>query len=158
MYLKTVDGKLIWKTPVAGDKPWVNGSCVVGDFNNDGRVEIVYGACSAVMCLDGETGKVLWIYDDRVSICHGRLAAGDVNGDGQLKIIFGTEYSDDFEKCLSSMIILDGEGNVLSRRENILGDLGSTAIRLADVNNDGIPEIIAASQNLCWNESLGIGA
>ncbi len=151
IYLKTVDGRLIWKTPVVGDKPWANGSCVFGDFNNDGREEIVYGACSAIMCVDAQAGKVLWVYDDRVSICHGRLAAGDVDGDGQIEIVFGTEYSDDFDKCLSSMVILDGNGKVLSRKENILGDLGSTRIHLADINNDGKPEIIAAAQNLCWN-------
>ncbi len=152
IYLKAVDGKLIWKTDVVGEKPWGNGSLVVGDFNGDGRIEIVYGMCSAVMCVDAQTGKILWVYDDGISICHGRLAAGDVNGDGKEEIVVGTEYSDDFDRCLSSMIILDGQGRVLERKRNILGDLGSTKIHLADINNDRILEIIAACQNLCWNK------
>ena len=150
--LKTIAGKLLWETAIPGGKPWANGSCVVGDFNGDGRLEIVYGTCASVVCIEAQTGDILWVYDDRVAICHGRLAAGDVNGDGREELVFGTEYSDDPGKCLSSMVILDGDGNVLARRDGILGDLGSTPTILADINADGKPEIVHASQNLCWNE------
>ncbi len=152
VYLKSIDGKLIWRVGIPGEKPWMNGSLVAGDFDNDGRCEIVYGACSCVFCVDGGSGDLRWVYDKDVSICHGRLSAGDVNGDGKVEIVFGTEYSDDADKCLSSMVILDGFGNEVCRKRNILGDLGSTKVHLVDVNNDGILEIVATSQNLCWSE------
>ena len=152
IYLRKIDGELIWKIPVPGKNKWGNGSCIVDDINDDGKREIVYGFNSAVVCVDAGSGKILWVYDDAVAICHGRLSYGDVNGDGKSEICFGTEYSDDHDKCLSSMVVLDCNGNEVARKRNILGDLGSTQTILADINNDGKLEILNASQNLCWNE------
>ena len=152
IYLRKIDGELIWKIPVPGKRQWGNGSCIADDINNDGKIEIVYGCTSAVACVDAVSGKILWVYDDAVAICHGRLSYGDVNGDGKSEICFGTEYSDDHDKCLSSMVVLDCNGNEVARKRNILGDLGSTQTVLADINNDDNLEILNASQNLCWNE------
>ena len=152
IYLRLIDGELIWKTPVPGKNKWGNGSCISGDINNDGKVEIVYGCNTAVVCIDAASGKILWVYDNAVAICHGRLSYGDVNGDGKGEICFGTEYSDNHDKCLSSIVVLDCNGNEVARKRNILGDLGSTQTVLADINNDGKLEILNASQNLCWNE------
>jgi len=152
IYLRSIDGELIWKIPVPGKNKWGNGSCIAGDINNDNKIKIVYGCTSAVFCVDAASGDILWVYDDDVAICHGRLSYGDINGDGKGEICFGTEYSDDSEKYLSSVIVLDGSGNEIARKRNILGDLGSTQTVLADINNDGKLKILNASQNLCWNE------
>ena len=152
LWLTTLDGNPIWSVPAPGKNKWGNGSCVHGDIDGDGRVEIVYGCNSAVVCVDALTGRVRWVYDDDVAICHGRLALGDVNGDGEPEICFGTEYSDDQDKHLSSMVVLNRFGEELARKRRIVGDLGSTQTVLADIDGDGCLEILNTSQNLCWNE------
>jgi outer membrane protein assembly factor BamB len=150
MRLYEPDGSLRWATPVPGTHPWGNGACLVEDLDGDGRREIVFGNCRETTCVDAETGGLRWSYGDGVSTCHGRMALGDLNGDGRAEICFGSEYADDEKARLSSLFILDGAGKVLHRRRNLLGDLGSTPVVLADVNGDGTAEMIVASQNLVW--------
>jgi hypothetical protein len=108
------------------------------------------------MCLEGETGKPKWMFDEGIiKICHGRPALCDVNDDGKPEILVGTEYGDDRENSendRSSIMSLDGHGRLINRMSNIRGDLGSTQIVVVDVDGDGLPEIIHGSENLCFRE------
>ena len=155
-------GKQIWKTQLP-DHPYPggNGSCVVDDIDGDGNIEIIYGLCNLVMCLEAQSGKVKWTFDESIiKICHGRLALCDVNADGRNEIIVATEYGDDKSNPgndRSSILSLDGNGKLIRRMDNIQGDLGSTQIVITDVDNDGFPEIIHGSENLCFKEPRHMG-
>ena len=113
---------------------------------------VVYRHCGTTVCVDAGTGVQRWIVTDDVCTCHGRLALGDVDGDGRPEICLGSEYGDDRAKRLSSVFVVNEEGTVSHRRKGLSGDFGSTPVVLADVNDDGIPEILVAGQNLTWFE------
>ncbi len=156
LYLyEALSGKLIWQRAIPqSDYPGGNGSCVYGDLDNNGRIEIIYGLSNCVMCVDALTGRPKWVYDDRIKICHGRLSLCDVNDDGLLEIVVASEYGDSTDSAndRSSIIVLDASGHLVYKMRNIQGDLGSTQIVIADVDNDGKPEIIHGSENLCFHE------
>ncbi|MFH1613843.1 MAG: hypothetical protein ABIG61_02000 [Planctomycetota bacterium] len=160
---EALTGKQVWKTKLPEHEyPGGNGSCVADDIDGDGRIEIVYGLCNCVMCVDAQTGKCKWIFDEGIiKICHGRLALCDVNDDGKNEIVVATEYGDDKDNPAndrSSILSLDGRGNLIRRMDNIRGDLGSTQIVVADVDRDGYPEIIHGSENLCFKEPRHMSA
>jgi len=149
-------GRLVWRRAIPpAEYPGGNGSCVVDDIDQDGRIEVVYGLCNCVMCVDARTGRVRWVYDDRIKICHGRLALADVNDDGRSEVVVATEYGDDLlnvDNDRSSILSLDYAGRVVRRLQNIQGDLGSTQIVISDVDNDGLGEIVHGSENLCFRQ------
>jgi len=158
---EALTGKGIWQTNLpAYPYPGGNGSCVVDDIDGDGQIEIIYGLCNNVMCVDAQTGEIKWNYDNHIKICHGRLALCDVNDDGKNEIVVATEYADDLDNPdndRSSILTLDGRGNLIRRMSNIQGDLGSTQIVVADVDNDSYPEIIHGSENLCFKAPRHMG-
>lgn len=142
------------------DYPGGNGSCAAADLDGDGRIELVYGLCNLILCLDAQTGREKWRYDDRIKICHGRFALADLYRDGRLQIIAATEYGDrpDDPACdRSSILALDGQGRLLRRLSNIQGDLGSTQIVAIDVDHDGRLEIVHGSENLVYHEPRHMG-
>jgi len=145
-------GETIWATDVPGKHPWGNGSCVWGDIDQDGRREIVFGNCADTTCVDAQTGRIRWVFQNDVRTCHGRMAMGDINGDGRPEIIFGSEYADSDANGLSSMFILNGRGELLCRRKDLVGDFASTATVLLDSGKPGHLQIAIAGQNLCWRE------
>lgn len=134
--------------------PWTgNGDFLEGDFNHDGREEIIYsvgGLKHYIVCADLATGEELWRYADRVTVCWGRLAAADIDLDGEFEIVFGTEYGN--QDGTSSIVALSPDGSVKWRRDDIIGDAGSTPAVLADVNGDGLLEVLKVEIDLCGRD------
>jgi hypothetical protein len=75
-----------------------------------------------------------------VQICHGRPTLSDVNDDGLPEIVFGTEYGN--PDGTSSIVSLDGNGEVVWRHDGFADDLGSTPVICADIDNDGVDEFL----------------
>ncbi len=145
------DGSTIWSQPTS-NQFFGNGSCVLADVDGDGEEELVYGDQAAMRCFRASDGKLKWIYNDRVSICHGRMAYGEINHDSRPELVFGNEYSNPDKT--SSVVAMTGGGKVLWRRDGIAGDMGSTPIVLADVDGDGQLEILKVELDLLGREKM----
>ncbi|MEB2363155.1 MAG: hypothetical protein OZ929_17600 [Bryobacterales bacterium] len=145
------DGRTRWTQPTS-NQFFGNGSCVLADVDGDGEEELVYGDQAAVRCFRARDGKLKWLYNDRVTICHGRLAYGEINQDSRPELVFGTEYSNADKS--SSMVAINGRGNVLWRKDGIAGDMGSTPAVLADVDGDGHLEILKVELDLLGREKM----
>lgn len=146
------DGTLRWATPAPGDKPWGNGVTNIGDLDGDGRREVIFSNSAVSVCLDAQTGALLWTFDDGVSTCHGRPVLADLDHDGKPEYFLGSEYGDDKDRKLSSLYLLEDKGGVAHRRRGLLGDFGSTPAVAYDVNGDVQDELLLAGQNLTWFE------
>lgn len=138
-------GEVIWSKPTTNQFSG-NGCCVMADIDGDGTEELVYGDQAAVRCFRAKDGELKWVYADRISICHGRMAFGDINGDGKPELVLGTEFAN--EDHTSSVLALDGKGHLLWRRDGIKGDMGSTPAVILDVDGDGRPEILKVELDL----------
>jgi hypothetical protein len=70
----------------------------------------------------------------------------DWDGAGRRQIVFGSEYNN----CdgTSSMIALDSRGRQLWRSDGHAEDLGSTPVLVADVDGDGVPELLKVGLDL----------
>ncbi len=145
------DGRLLWQKK---GYPWIgNGDFLDLDVNHDGRDELLYsmgGERHWVVCCDARTGEDLWLYDDRVTICWGRMAVADIDRDGANEIVFGTEYGN--PDGTSSIIVLSPEGSLKWRYDRIRGDAGSTPAMLADVDGDGCLEVLKVEIDLCGRD------
>jgi len=144
------DGRLLWQR----EYPWIgNGDFLDLDVNHDGRDELLYsvgGEHNWVACSVARTGEDLWRYDDRITVCWGRMAVADIDRDGEYEIIFGTEYGN--PDGTSSIIVLSQEGSLRWRYDKIRGDAGSTPAMLADVDGDGCLEILKVEIDLCGRD------
>jgi len=134
--------------------PWTgNGDFIDCDIEGDGREELLFsvgGLHHHVVCADLKTGEEIWRYDDRVTICWGRLAIADIDLDGDLEVVFGTEYGN--PDGTSSIVVLSSDGGLKWRDDSIPGDAGSTPTMLADVNGDGLLEILKVEIDLCGRD------
>ncbi len=120
----------------------------VGDVNRDGEIEIILGDAS----VDSSSGHSIKVFDKNgneigyIQVSGGyerydRVAAGDVDGDGYDEIVFGDASSDniiiyDFNLGNPGRFKLKNQFPVDYSRED--------EIAVADVNGDGIDEIIFA--------------
>ncbi len=140
-----VTGEAAWETRTRSHHAG-NGSCLCVDIDGDGASELLFWDSNTVFCLDAEAGSEKWRFDDRLQICHGRPTLADVNGDGLPELVFGTEYAND--DSASSLVALDGHGDVVWRTDGIPDDLGSTPIICADADGDGAPEFYVTGLDL----------
>lgn len=139
------NAQIIWSKPTT-NRFYGNGCCVMADVDGDGSEELVYGDQAAVRCFRAKDGELKWVYNDHISICHGRMAFGDINGDGKAELVLGTEYAN--EDRTSSVLALDGKGHLVWRKNGIKGDMGSTPAVIIDVDGDGRPEILKVELDL----------
>jgi hypothetical protein len=134
------------------------GSVILGDLNNDGRVDgVVAGCCGRVFTLDpdDDTPNFSWVWinewDSRGRLApHGstlsaldglamRAAAlGDLDGDGDLDIfaaVIAPRQGRNRDPA-DRVIINDGSGNFTDSGQR-LGETDSTAVALGDLDGDG---------------------
>jgi hypothetical protein len=90
------------------------------------------------------------------------VAVADVNGDGKQDLVFvGTCENSDCDTSGTVAVMLgNGDGTFQSAVLYPTGGIGATAVAVADVNGDGIPDLVVAnscaSYGNCGNSVIGI--
>ncbi len=129
-------GNLIWQRSVK-ESVHALGIPVAADVHPGTGLEIIVPRMDGwVYCLDAG-GNVIWrFYGDRFRAS--TVSAGDADGDGVPEIVFGTDNG--------HVYCLDGFGGVKWRHD---GDspLGRTGPVLANLDKDGIPEVLVTRSN-----------
>ncbi len=136
-YLYVVEagnGSVLFKVRTGGEFA----SPTLWDIDGDGLPEILTGGGGgALMAINGDGGTIWEIRDRMFS---GSPGVGDFNGDGRYEVAMGSSDG--------HLYIADaGNGTVISRLK--LGDGEASTPSIADVDGDGLPEIvIVESSNL----------
>jgi len=129
------DGSLLWEKYF---NTWIGASIALGDIDNDGKLEVVFGGFNGrIYALNGEDGSLLWRFNTGRRWVGGSVALADLDGDGGLDVVAGT-FGD---KENSSILALRGvNGSLLWRFGAALGPDFSMAV--GDLNGDGVVEIV----------------
>ena len=130
------NGTLEWKVKTGGGLV----SPSAGDVNGDGKPEIIVGGASHLLyCFTGD-GRILWIvkqgYFERAL-----PVVGDFNGDGRVEVAANS--------LDGRVFIVDGP----TGRVEWSGRVGAEAVSplaSADVNGDGLPDIVGTSGNILF--------
>ncbi len=137
------------------------------DLDNDGDMEIAFGAWDQRIYLIDHTGRSLWndLHWDWTDSGRGYInadtvwsspACADFNGDGEQEIVIGADISDGgilpdgtpgFQGGF--LYVFDRFGNVLARRDMPETIYSSPAI--ADLDNDGKLEIVVGTGYHWWD-------
>ena len=136
-------GQTVWTYDSYQHLPsgWVYGVASMGDLDGDSIPEVLAGFGSdgnKGVCLNGANGVSYWtkaIGDVVYSVC--RL--DDVNGDSVSDAVMGAGDTEDRVYCLSGALS-DSGATVWSYRT---GGSVQSVDRIADINNDGINDVIA---------------
>lgn len=135
------DGTFNWSCSYLTDLPSLSSSSIntTGDFNNDGHLDLYVGGASSYLLFGNGDGS---FQKARAVTGMGTTSTqvADLNGDG---------YSD-FVGVGSATIAGVGLGNGDGSFRKLLvsiSDGGLSALSMADVNDDGIPDIITKSNN-----------
>ena len=138
---------------------------VIADFTGDGKPDVVtanYGGSSiSILRHNGLTGNSAGFLAP-VNFSTGnhaeKIAAADVNGDGILDVVVGGQVGTGFEATLAVMINT-GNGNFAAPVAYDAAPgarFGSTAVALADLDNDGDVDLIGGG--VYSNGSIDNGA
>ncbi len=114
-------------------------SCVVGDFNGDGRMDVAasnrFGAAILLGTGDGSLGSPATFSAGENM---GRAAAGDVNGDLRLDLVLPDGNHSDVGVFLGR-----GDGTFVTATIIMAGNY-LTALEIVDLNHDERPDIVVA--------------
>jgi hypothetical protein len=133
---------------------WTANSCKVyiKDINGDSRADVLFSHS------ERQGYPVSWYEADKsdkeawkehvihtVDFCH-TLQAADMDLDGDIDVVAGEmEKSDDPDQVI--IFLNDGDG--LSWRKQVIANMSIYSGKVADIDNDGDPDIVA---NRNWNE------
>lgn len=129
------------------------GAIRVGDFNHDGHLDFAVAATpSTVFLNNGDrsfTGHTLLAGFAAVG-----LEVADFDGDGNLDIAVATGFP-----VVVNVLYGDGHGGFGRNQTLLAPDLVQEAIRVADVNNDGHPDLVGVTSlggmNVWLNDGHG---
>jgi outer membrane protein assembly factor BamB len=129
----TEEGHLLWE--FASPDEFGREVAVIADADRNHKPEVYIlkgGATSAVFCVDGATGKLLWTVPI-ASKCYCALTLADINGDGYDEVLAGTKYN--------QVLALSHTGGVLWQTTMGGSGIFSTPA-VADIDGDGRLEIV----------------
>ena len=120
----------------------------VGDFNDDGNIDIAHAFSSSESHLlfsygDGNGSFEAYESLDSAPLLPGALALGDFNGDGLLDIVHGSEENNEgFPRIWYNQV--DASFLRGPDLESPAGTMeGTLALEVADVNRDGIDDLLS---------------
>jgi hypothetical protein len=146
-------------------------SVATGDLNSDGKVDLVIASfCQSVGCNGGNNGLVeLLLGNGDGTFAPGRqyatggfgtssVAIADLNGDGKTDVVAANQCGSSDCTTGGSVSVLLGKGNGKLHMAHTYPTGANMAMSLviADVNNDGKPDIVVANQ--CQDDSCQNGA
>jgi hypothetical protein len=138
-----------WKhiIPGADDKPnhYQNSSIpVVVDLDQDCVPEIVFntyvngdpGANGVLRAIRGDNGEKVWTLQNTMyeTDSTSNIAVGDIDGDGFAEIVASHETK--------TIIAIDSDGTPLWKSDPYAGPRASGSVAIANMDNDGNPEIV----------------
>jgi hypothetical protein len=140
-----------------GNNPY---SIVAGDVNNDGHVDLVTaneGSATVSVLFgngDGTFQSAVAYATNSVDSYPEGVALGDFNGDGYLDIAVA-DYRQ--YKTANVLVMLNnGDGTFASAVSYDAGDVWTEGISVADVNKDGIPDLIALNYGSGSSSSIAV--
>jgi hypothetical protein len=148
----TFQKPLIFTLPkvIAGQVSQTATGVAVGDFNRDGKLDLVVTAFASLFdASKGYVDVLLGNGDGTFTVASttpinsdnpSSVAVADFNGDGNLDVVAGNNSRGTQVSLLSG----GGDGNVQETAEPNLGISFPASIVVADFNNDGIPDLAAA--------------
>lgn len=130
--INALNGEVNWRYPtLTGGKIYSGSSIAVGDLDEDGIAEIVYGdADGYVYCLSA-AGELYWYFPTRKRV-HAAASLGDVDGDGVIEVLVASGDH--------SLYCLNADGFPEWRYAADLRLIYSPTI--SDVDNDGKTDIL----------------
>ncbi|MBP7690451.1 MAG: VCBS repeat-containing protein [Anaerolineales bacterium] len=148
-----------WQAPPIGGPPLFGDFLptmgpALADLNGDGRLDIVTTMSDGYVRAYGANGQRLWQYNfaQGQPLFASEPVIGDISGDGRVDIVFGTYAPDKSPAARAAvrLIALDAQGQMLSGfpvplqpEANVTAVGIRAAPTLADVDNDGLVEIVA---------------
>ncbi|MFA5032073.1 MAG: FG-GAP-like repeat-containing protein [bacterium] len=129
---------VLWSYKI-GSSSWLTSSPLLFDINNDGYMEIVFGAQDkSVYALSWIAKQSIWSFPTNAKISYSSPNAGDIDKNGQQEVIIG---SDD-----GKLYVIDGMTGSLNWSYQTGGSIVSSPA-IGDINGDGYDEIIIGSKD-----------
>ncbi|HPR18052.1 MAG TPA: choice-of-anchor D domain-containing protein, partial [Candidatus Cloacimonadota bacterium] len=149
----SITGDVLWEYEIPSYVYQQNGLVVTADLNNDDFEDVVIGTAGgdrAVRAISGKTGELIWVFNTSIYGGTGGWvyqvdASRDFNNDGILDILASSGN--------------DGSGTGPQRVHCLNGTNGNelwsfyvsgpkfSCIGIADLNNDGTPDVIGGGSN-----------
>ena len=172
VYALDAEGRELWRyEPEFGPQYWpwwTLGASMVkkvhaDDLDGDGRPEVIAGVANMRLHLLSAEGKERWSYrtDHGIFVT---LTTADVDLDGKREIVGGNSIKSSTSVCLA----IGHDGQVRRRYPNQGWTSKLTAIRVADLDGDGRPEVVCGTNRdftlrvfsgpegrLLWERNLG---
>lgn len=120
------------------------GTVAIADINSDGKPDLVVTNASSVAVLLGNgDGTFQPSMSNRLLIPVGGISIADVNGDGKLDVVAVRDQGA-AEVLNWSELFGNGDGTFQTRID-LEGIPNATAVAVADIDGDGRPDVLAAS-------------
>jgi hypothetical protein len=123
------------------------GSVAVGDFNKDGKLDIVVSSTNAYLILGGisvllNTGGKTFappvLYTIPINVGTAQVAVADLNLDGKLDVV---EIS--YDSNAVEVFLGNGDGTFQTAKSSVV--LNPSAIAIGDLNGDKKPDLVVSS-------------